>query len=86
MEIIHELENLERGPYGGAVGYLDFKGSMDTCITIRTMVIDGDEVSKQTGGGIVADSVREKEYLEVLQKAKVLFQVIGEDDNDDHTH
>ncbi len=86
MEIIHELENLQRGPYAGAVGYLDFKGNMDTCITIRTMVIDGEEVVIQTGAGIVADSVPEKEYLEVLQKAKVLFQVIGEDDNDDHTH
>ena len=86
MEIIYELENLERGPYAGAVGYLDFKGNMDTCITIRTMVIDGEEVVIQTGAGIVADSVPEKEYLEVLQKAKVLFQVIGEDDNDDHTH
>ncbi|WP_378955056.1 anthranilate synthase component I [Pelosinus sp. sgz500959] len=86
MEIIHDLENLQRGPYAGAVGYLDFKGNMDTCITIRTMVIDGDEVVIQTGAGIVADSVPEKEYLEVLQKAKVLFQVIGEDDEDDHTH
>lgn len=86
MEIIHELENVPRGPYAGAVGYLDFKGNMDTCITIRTMVIDGDEVVIQTGAGIVADSVPEKEYLEVLQKAKVLFQVIGEDDKDDPAH
>lgn len=86
MEIINDLEDVRRGPYAGAVGYLDFRGSMDTCITIRTMVIDGDEVVVQTGAGIVADSVPEKEYQEVLQKAKVLFQVVGEDDEDDTYH
>lgn len=86
MEIINDLEDVCRGPYAGAVGYLDFRGSMDTCITIRTMVIDGDEVIVQTGAGIVADSVPEKEYLEVLQKAKVLFQVVGEEDDDDSHH
>jgi len=87
MEIINDLEDVRRGPYAGAVGYLDFKGNMDTCITIRTMVIDGDEVSIQTGAGIVADSVPEKEFQEVLHKAQVLFQVIGEeDDNDDTDH
>jgi len=86
MEIINDLEDLRRGPYAGAVGYLDFRGSMDTCITIRTMVIDGDEVVIQTGAGIVADSVPEKEYLEILQKAKVLFQVVEEDDIDGTHH
>lgn len=86
MEIINDLETVRRGPYGGAVGYLDFRGNMDTCITIRTMVIDGDEVRIQAGAGIVADSVPEKEYKEVLQKAKVLFQVIGEDDTNDTDH
>ena len=86
MEIINDLETVRRGPYGGAVGYLDFRGNMDTCITIRTMVIDGDEVKIQAGAGIVADSVPEKEYLEVLQKAKVLFQLVEEDDIDDTHH
>jgi len=86
MEIINDLETVRRGPYGGAVGYLDFQGNMDTCITIRTMVIDGDEVTIQAGAGIVADSVPEKEYQEVLHKATALFQVIGEEDNDDSTH
>lgn len=85
MEIINDLETLRRGPYGGAVGYLDFRGNMDTCITIRTMVIDGDEVRIQAGAGIVADSVPEKEFQEVLHKARVLFQVVGED-NDHDTH
>lgn len=74
MEIIYELEKICSAVLRGAVGYLDFKGNMDTCITIRTMVIDGEEVVIQTGAGIVADSVPEKEYLEVLQKAKVLFR------------
>jgi len=86
MEIINDLETVRRGPYGGAVGYLDFRGNMDTCITIRTMVIDGDEVRIQAGAGIVADSVPEKEYQEVLHKARALFQVIGEDDGDDTDH
>lgn len=86
MEIINELEEVARGPYGGAIGYLDFRGSMDTCIAIRTMVIDGDEVKVQAGAGIVADSVPEKEYLEVMQKAKVLFQVVGEDGDDGINH
>ena len=50
---------------------------MDTCITIRTFSIDGDEVTIQTGAGIVADSVPETEYQEIRHKAKVLFQVLG---------
>ncbi len=86
MEIINDLESVRRGPYGGAVGYLDFRGNMNTCITIRTMVIDGDELKIQAGAGIVADSVPEKEYQEVLHKSRALFQVVGEDDNDDHNH
>jgi anthranilate synthase component 1 len=83
MEIIHALEQVPRGPYGGAVGYFDFRNNMDTCITIRTMVIDGGQVAIQTGAGIVADSVPEMEYQEILNKAKVLFKVIREDENYD---
>ena len=56
MEIINELEKLKRGPYGGAVGYFSFTGNMDTCITIRTIVMKGDMVYLQAGAGIVADS------------------------------
>jgi anthranilate synthase component 1 len=83
MEIIHTLEQVPRGPYGGAVGYFDFRNNMDTCITIRTMVIDGGQVAIQTGAGIVADSVPEMEYQEILNKAKVLFKIIREDENYD---
>ncbi len=77
IEIINELETDRRGPYAGAVGYFDFRGNMDTCITIRTFRIDGSEVTIQTGGGIVADSVPATEYEEIRHKAKVLFQVLG---------
>lgn len=77
MEIINELEATERGPYAGALGYFDFRGNMDTCITIRTMAVTGDEVVIQTGAGIVADSVPEKEYYEIRHKARAMFQVLG---------
>ena len=77
MEIINELETERRGPYAGAVGYFDFRGNTDTCITIRTFSVDGDEVTIQTGAGIVADSVPATEYEEIHHKAKVLFQVLG---------
>ena len=56
MEIIDELEPSRRGPYGGAVGYFSFTGNMDFCITIRTMVLEGDRLTIQAGAGIVADS------------------------------
>lgn len=79
MEIISGLEDQPRGPYAGAVGYFDFRGNMDTCITIRTFSVDGGTVTIQTGAGIVADSVPEKEYEEILHKAKVLFQVLEGD-------
>jgi anthranilate synthase component I len=76
MEIINELEALPRGAYGGAVGYFDFRGNMDTCITIRTLVAENDEVVIQTGAGIVADSVPETEYQEILHKAGAIFRVL----------
>lgn len=76
MEIIGELETEPRGPYAGAVGYFDFRGNMDTCITIRTISIEGDQAIIRTGAGIVADSVPESEYQEIRHKAKALFQVL----------
>jgi len=76
MEIIDELEPTKRGPYGGAVGYFDFSGNMDTCITIRTVVLDGDTAYVQAGGGVVADSMPEREFQETLNKAKALLQAI----------
>jgi len=76
MEIIDELEPTKRGPYGGAVGYFDFSGNMDTCITIRTVVLRGGSAYVQAGGGIVADSVPEQEFEETLNKAKALLRAI----------
>ena len=76
MEIIDEFERTRRGPYGGAVGYVDFSGNMDTCITLRTMVITGGKAYLQAGGGIVADSVPADEYEETINKAKALLRAI----------
>jgi anthranilate synthase component 1 len=76
MEIIDELEATKRGPYGGAVGYFDFSGNMDTCIAIRTIVLTGGKAYVQAGGGIVADSVPENEFEETLNKARALLRAI----------
>ncbi|SMC75441.1 anthranilate synthase component I [Sporomusa malonica] len=78
MEIIYELEGDSRGAYAGAVGYFDFRGNMDTCITIRTLIIDKQQVTVRTGAGIVADSVPEMEYQEIMHKARVLMQLVEE--------
>ena len=83
MEIIHQLEPQPRGFYAGTVGYMDFRGNMDMCITLRTMCIEHDDTAIiQAGAGIVKDSVPESEYLEMLQKAKALFKVVEEVEND----
>ena len=76
MEIIDELEPTKRGPYAGAVGYLDFCGNLDTCITIRTMLIKGDRAYVQAGAGIVADSVPSREFEETMNKARALLSAI----------
>ncbi len=76
MEIIEELEPVRRGIYGGAVGYFDFAGNMDTCIAIRTMVIQDGTIYGQAGAGIVADSDPEKEHAECVNKARALFQAV----------
>ena len=70
MEIIEELEGTRRGPYGGAVGYFSFDGSMDTCITIRSLLMQGDTLSLQAGAGIVADSDPATEFQESVNKAR----------------
>ncbi|MCS7158928.1 MAG: anthranilate synthase component I [Gemmatales bacterium] len=77
MQIIDELEPHRRGPYAGAVGYLDFSGNMDTCIALRTMVILGPTVYIQAGAGIVYDSVPEREYEETMNKALALLRTIA---------
>lgn len=76
MEIIDELEPNRRGPYAGAVGYLDFAGNMDTCIALRTVVVHDGIAYVQAGAGIVADSVPELEYQETLNKARGLLKSI----------
>jgi anthranilate synthase component 1 len=76
MEIIDELEPHRRGPYGGAVGYVDFSGNMDTCIALRTMVLLGQTAYVQAGAGIVADSVPASEYEETVNKAMSLLRAI----------
>ncbi len=76
MEIIDELERTRRGPYAGAVGYLDYTGNMDTCIALRTLVLMGNKAYVQAGAGLVADSVPSAEYQETLNKAKGLLRAI----------
>jgi anthranilate synthase component 1 len=76
MEIIDELEPHRRGPYGGAVGYVDFSGNMDTCIALRTMVLKGQTAYLQAGAGIVADSVPTAEYEETINKAMGLLRAL----------
>lgn len=85
MEILRDLEPVPRGTYSGAAGYMDFAGNMDMCITLRTMRIEheaaGDTAVIQSGAGIVADSVPEREYREILQKSRALFEVVEEVEN-----
>jgi anthranilate synthase component 1 len=76
MQIIQELEPSERGIYAGAIGYLDYAGNMDTCIAIRTLVLEHGTASVQAGAGIVADSVPASEYEETVHKARALLRAI----------
>jgi anthranilate synthase component 1 len=76
MQLIAELEPVARGLYGGTVGYFAKNGNMDQAITIRTMVVDGDEYSFQAGAGIVADSEPQREYQEVLAKSAILRRAL----------
>jgi len=76
MEVIDEIEPHKRGPYGGAVGYIDFTGNMDTCIALRTLVMHEGVIYVQAGAGIVADSVPKLEYEETLNKARALLKAI----------
>ena len=76
MEIIDELEPTRRGPYAGAVGYFGFSGNMDTCITIRTLVIRKGVAYIQAGGGVVADSDPSAEYQETVNKARAMMRAV----------
>jgi anthranilate synthase component 1 len=76
MQIIDEVEPQKRGPYAGAVGYIDFTGNMDTCIALRTLVIQGGKAYIQAGGGVVFDSDPGSEYEETVNKARGLLKAI----------
>jgi anthranilate synthase component 1 len=76
MEIIEELEPERRGPYAGAVGYFGFSGNMDFCITIRTFIMQDNDLWIQAGAGIVADSDPVKEFEETLNKARGLRRAV----------
>ena len=76
MEIINELENNKRGIYGGAIGYVDFTGNLDTCIAIRTAYKKNGKVFVRSGAGIVADSIPENEYRECINKAKAVMNAV----------
>jgi anthranilate synthase component 1 len=76
MELIDEFEPSRRGPYAGAVGYLDLAGNIDTCITIRTVVLHDGVAHVQAGAGIVADSVAESEEQETRDKASAVLAAI----------
>jgi anthranilate synthase component 1 len=76
MEIIEELEGTRRATYGGTVGYFSFDGSMDTCITIRSLLLQGDDAYIQAGAGIVADSDPSREYEECIRKARAVAVAI----------
>jgi anthranilate synthase component 1 len=76
MEIIAELEHERRGAYAGAVGYLDFAGNLDFCITIRTVIVENGRAFVQAGAGIVADSNPTAEYEETKDKARAVIRAL----------
>jgi len=76
MEIIDELEPTRRGIYAGGILYLDFSGNLDSCIAIRTLVAKGDRAYVQAGGGVVADSVPEREFQETVNKSRALLAAL----------
>jgi len=75
-QIINELENNKRGIYGGAIGYIDFTGNLDTCIAIRIAYKKNGKVFVRSGAGIVADSIPENEYQECINKAKAVIAAL----------
>jgi anthranilate synthase component 1 len=77
MEIIAELEKSKRGPYAGAVGYFNFNGNFDSCITIRTVILDKGKAYVQAGAGVVADSVPINEYEETRNKARGMMKALS---------
>ena len=78
MQIIDEVEPVKRGIYGGAVGYISWKGNMDTAIAIRTAVIKDGVLNVQAGGGVVADSVPRLEWKETMNKSRAMFRAAAQ--------
>jgi anthranilate synthase component 1 len=76
MEIIDKLETTRRGVYSGAIMYVDFSNNLDSCIAIRTLVARENKGYVQAGGGIVADSIPENEYMETVNKSRALIRAI----------
>jgi anthranilate synthase component 1 len=76
MQIISELEKLQRNAYAGALGYFGFDGNHDSCIAIRTAMLKDGILSIQSGAGVVADSVPTNEYFETINKAKGMFKAV----------
>ncbi|MHB8519789.1 MAG: anthranilate synthase component I [Limisphaerales bacterium] len=81
MQIISELEQTQRGPYGGCVGYFSFNGNLDCCITIRTALIKDGRAYVQAGGGWVNDSTPEAEFQETVNKAKAMLKAVAMAEN-----
>ena len=77
MQIISELEGVQRGPYGGCVGYFSFNGNLDCCITIRTALLKDGKAYVQAGGGWVNDSTPEGEYQETVNKSKAMLSAVA---------
>lgn len=77
MQIIEELEGEQRGPYAGVLGYFSYDGNLDTCIAIRTALLQNDKIYIQSGAGFVADSQPDKEYEETINKAKGMFRAVA---------
>ena len=77
MELIDRFENTRRGPYAGAVAYIGFSGNLDSCITIRTIVLAHDRAYVQAGAGIVYDSDPAREYEETMDKSAALKEAIS---------
>ena len=76
MEVIDEMEPQKRGPYGGAVGYIDFSGNMDMCIALRTLVLHAGKAYIQAGCGVVYDSIPAAEYEETVNKARGMIKAL----------
>ena len=77
LQIIAELEQSQRGIYGGALGYFGYEGNHDSCIGIRTAVIKNGKIYIQSGAGVVADSVPENEFMETINKAKGMLKAVS---------